>query len=248
MAVNRYVDRRQLDLLPPAPTTAFVVRESKRAKRMTIKVVPNRGVEVVVPPHVGPRRVEAFVSANREWIAAAKQALATDCAQADLNLPHRIELEALQRSWQVVYKPATRGSVIQRGDLLQVPSVLQDEERCRQLLRGWLADVARKNLVPALLETAGAHGMQVTKVQVRGQKTRWGSCSSSGTISLNFCLLFLPAEWVRYLFLHELCHTKHLDHSRRFWRLVAQHEPEYRRFEEHLNSAWQQVPGWVGLH
>ena len=248
MAVNRFADRRQLDLLPPAPTTPFVVRESKRARRMTIKVVPNRGVEVVVPPHVGPRRVEEFVSANREWIAAASEALATDCAQADCSLPERIELPAIDRAWQVVYKPAARGSVAQRGDLLYLPACRTDEERCRTLLRAWLAGVARKHLVPALNQAAQEYDLSVARVQVRGQKTRWGSCSSSGTISINFCLLFLPQDWVEYLFLHELCHTRHLDHSRRFWKLVGEYQPDYRRLENHLNTAWQDVPGWVGLH
>ncbi len=248
MAVNRYLDQRQLDLLPPAPATPFVVRESKRARRMTIKVVPNRGVEVVVPPHVGPRRVEAFVSANREWIAAARQALSSDCAQADCSLPSHITLPAINRTWQVVYKPAARASVSQRGDLLEVPADRADEERCRQLLRTWLASIGKKYLAPALLERAEADGFSVNKVQIRGQKTRWGSCSSSGTISLNFCLLFLPPEWVQYLFLHELCHTRHLDHSRRFWKLVSEFEPNYRHREGQLNGAWQDVPGWVGLH
>ena len=248
MATNRYDDRRQLDLLPPAPSTPFVVRESKRARRMTIKVVPNRGVEVVVPPHVGPRRVEAFVSANREWIAAAREALATDCAQADCSLPDRIELPAIGRRWQVVYRPEGRASVSQRGDILYVPASVSDEDRCRSLLRAWLASVAKKQLVPALHELAQACRLSATRVQVRGQKTRWGSCSSSGTISINFCLLFLPPDWVQYLFLHELCHTRHLDHSSRFWQLVSEFEPDFRRLENHLNTAWQDVPGWVGLH
>lgn len=215
---------------------------------MTIKVVPNRGVEVVVPPHVGHRRVQEFVSANREWIAAAKQALARDCPQADFRLPDSIELVSLGRRWTVAYKAAPRASVRQRGDLLEVPAERGDEERCRLLLRGWLAGIGRKHLAPALLAAADRHGFAVKKVQVRGQKTRWGSCSSSGTISLNFCLLFLPWEWVDYLFLHELCHTEHLDHSKRFWRLVEKHEPDYQRLESCLNSAWQDVPGWVGLH
>jgi predicted metal-dependent hydrolase len=66
---------------------------------------------------------------------------------------------------------------------------------------------------------------------VRGQKTCWGSHSSTGTISINYCLLFLEPALVRYLMVHELCHARHMNHSRRFWRAVGLHEPDYERLD-----------------
>ena len=80
---------------------------------------------------------------------------------------------------------------------------------------------------------------------IRRQRTRWGSCSTRGTISLNCCLLFQRPAVVRYLMIHELAHTLHMNHSRRFWHCVARHCPEYRSLDRELLDGWRRVPDWV---
>ena len=85
-------------------------------------------------------------------------------------------------------------------------------------------------------------------MHVRGQKTCWGSHSSSGTISINYCLLFLEPALVRYLMIHELCHARHMNHSRRFWAHVARFEPDYRKLDRKLSSSWKEIPSWVGIY
>jgi predicted metal-dependent hydrolase len=82
-------------------------------------------------------------------------------------------------------------------------------------------------------------------VQVRLQRSRWGSCSNSGTVSLNAALLFVAPEVVRYLFVHELCHLIALDHSRKFWRAVARFEPDYEALDRRLTEAWNEIPLWA---
>jgi predicted metal-dependent hydrolase len=86
---------------------------------------------------------------------------------------------------------------------------------------------AKCELPPRLLELASQHGLTVNRVSVRNQRRRWGSCSHSGHICLNWRLVRMPA-WVRdYVMIHELMHLEHLNHSRRFWRLVARACPDY---------------------
>jgi predicted metal-dependent hydrolase len=80
---------------------------------------------------------------------------------------------------------------------------------------------------------------------VRMQRTRWGSCSSSGTVSLNAALLFLEPAVVRYLFVHELCHLIALNHSRKFWCAVARYEPNYEALDRRLTEAWHEIPLWA---
>jgi len=87
---------------------------------------------------------------------------------------------------------------------------------------------ARRELPARLLELASAVGLQVRKVSIRNQRQRWGSCSTSGLICLNWRLITMPA-WVRdYVIYHELMHLKRMDHSPAFWKLVAQVCPGYR--------------------
>jgi predicted metal-dependent hydrolase len=82
-------------------------------------------------------------------------------------------------------------------------------------------------------------------MSVRRQRTRWGSCSTQGTISLNACLLFQSPAVVRYLMVHELCHRRHMNHSRRFWALVESLEPGWKPLDAELLQGWRKVPAWV---
>ena len=101
-------------------------------------------------------------------------------------------------------------------------------------LRSWLLDEADYHLAPRLLHESKLVGRRPASVQVRLQRTRWGSCSNSGTISLNAALLFLEPPLVRYLLVHELCHLLALNHSRRFWAAVARCEPDYEALDRRL--------------
>jgi predicted metal-dependent hydrolase len=80
---------------------------------------------------------------------------------------------------------------------------------------------------------------------MRLQRTRWGSCSAQRTVSLNAALLLLEPELVRYLMVHELCHLRCLDHSRRYWRLVERFEPDFRTLDRRLTDAWPLLPPWL---
>ncbi|MDH3589641.1 MAG: M48 family metallopeptidase [Gammaproteobacteria bacterium] len=236
----------QLDLLAPhEPDSHFVIRPSPRARHMAIHVGADGVVEVVVPRHTRPGAVEKFVTQHRQWIDRALGELEKDHPPIDRSMPDVIELPALAASWSVQY--ASR-RLREAGGTLQVPAVHEDRPACRQYLQRWLKGKARRCLVPKLQQLAEDRDLPFKRVQVRGQRTRWGSYSSSGTISINYCLLFLAPELVQHLMLHELCHTVEMNHSRRFWRLLAQHQTAFLSLERRLDKAWIDVPGWVGLH
>jgi len=102
------------------------------------------------------------------------------------------------------------------------------------------------DLPDLLLALADEHGFVMTKVSVRLQKTRWGSCSTQGAISLNAKLLFLPVDVVNYVLIHELCHTVHHNHSADFWLLVQEHLPQAKALRRTLfDDAWHFVPPWL---
>ena len=128
---------------------------------------------------------------------------------------------------------------------LVVSGPLNDDRAIAAALRSWLADLAHQHLGIDLAKVAEEGGFRYARAQIRRQRTRWGSCSASGTISLNVCLLFLRPQVVRYLLVHELCHTRHMNHSAKFWALVASFEPDYRALDQELLRGWQSVPGWM---
>lgn len=245
-ATGRETGPRQLGLLEP-DAEVIRVRESTRARRMTIHVTPHFGVEVVVPPRTPARDVQRFVSAHLEWIEETEEELASSAPPFDRSLPADIHLPALDEHWRVRYRRTSERGVHATeldGGVLELRGAVHDEAACRARLRRWLADKARAGLGPWLERLSERTGLSYRKMQVRGQRTRWGSCSTQRTISLNFSLLFLARPLARYLMIHELCHTRHMNHGPRFWALVESHEPNARALDAALGEAWREVPGW----
>ena len=96
---------------------------------------------------------------------------------------------------------------------------------------------AKRELPPRLLELAARHGLTVTRVSIRNQRWRWGSCSRSGHICLNWRLVTMPEEVRDYVLIHELMHLKRMDHSPKFWKLVAEACPGYQDARRWLRHA-----------
>jgi predicted metal-dependent hydrolase len=103
-------------------------------------------------------------------------------------------------------------------------------------VEAYLWSLAEKELIPRTLQLAAQHGLGVRTVVVRNQRSRWGSCSARGTISLNWRLIQAPLCVRDYLILHELMHLRQMNHSVQFWRLVREACPDYKNAEQWLNA------------
>jgi predicted metal-dependent hydrolase len=220
----------------------FAVRVSPRARRLTARVDVGGRVEIVVPIGVKAHTVRDFVQRFTPWIDRKVAAMQCFAAPSE-PVPETVEFTLTQEKFAVDWRRGSKRSLDQRVGRIVVQA--PDERRARALLRGWLKRAAHERLAPRLLQLANELNYSVARVSVRCQRTRWGSCSTRGTVSLNCALLFLGLEVVRYLFVHELAHTKHMNHSANFWRLVEKIEPDYRRLDRDLLAGWRTVPGWV---
>jgi len=226
----------------------WTVRVSRRARRMSVRVYPGGRVEVVVPPGVPPITVQRFVGTHSQWIARRVEDLSAVGAPVTAGPPSEIQVLAIGRTFKVDYvqtrSTSIRPQLLEEG-VLKIFGPIHDEAAIATALRQWLSDLAYDELGSQLKVLARELGLSFSRIQVRRQRTRWGSCSATGTISLNVCLMFLDPAVVRYLFVHELCHTRHMNHSPRFWSLVEHHEPDYRRLDRELLKGWQSVPAWM---
>ncbi|MFL2547082.1 MAG: M48 family metallopeptidase [Candidatus Rariloculaceae bacterium] len=247
----------QLNLLEDGPTPSWhshgqpvSIRESRRAKRLILQMIPPCTLEVVVPRGTRPRDVEIFLRENQNWIDRAQHELRERYPESRLVLPELIELPAIGRRWDVRYTSMSgaRPRLRHHYEHLELTTPDSREDEIRGLLREWLLEQGRRYLKPWLLAEAKVVGVQPNKVQVRTQRTRWGSCSPRGNISLNASLLFVERPLARYLLIHELCHLHHLDHSRRYWRAVEAFEPDYRVLDKQLTESWSDVPIWALGH
>ncbi len=221
------------------------VRRSQRARSIRLKVHHSGQVELVVPQRFDERRLPAILDEHEAWVSGTLQRLGiVPRPPQAVAPPERIVLPAIGGEWQLEYTAKDKGRLGCRecGEgLLRVSGGMA----WQAALRRWLARKGKERLVPWLEEVSTELDLPFSGVTLRGQKSRWGSCSARRHINLNYALLFLPPHCVRYLFVHELCHTVHLNHSPHYWALVASKEPNYRHLEKELRQAGRLVPAWL---
>ena len=237
----------------------YTIRESKRAKHVSIKVSVQGLVEVVVPPGFDQRKVPELIEKRRDWILKTCDRISDQQQDTTENWenqrPETIELRHFHRygseqppeTWQVQYK-AGKGPTIcipTPGKVLKVKGQVNHLPTCQSVLKKWLIHKAHRDLIPRLRQISFDVDLPFKQGSVRHQKTRWASCSSRKDISINCKLLFVPAEMVDYVFVHELCHTVHMNHSKKFWQLVGKKMPGYEQWRNELKTGWKYVPRWA---
>lgn len=230
----------------------YSVRESARAKHVNLRLSPAGKLEVVVPIGFDRREIPAIIRKHQNWLARATQRLEQrqpETPQLEApGLPNRVELRALNQKWLIEYTPApvTQIRMSELDDsILILWGNTTNEKLCYTALDRWLVHRSQQMFTPWIRRLSEDIHLPFRKVSFRGQKTLWGSCSSKKDISLNYKLLFLPAPLVNYVFIHELAHTIHMNHSQDFWDLVGSREPAYRQLDRDLNSAMKYIPRWV---
>lgn len=247
----------ELGFLSPDPggrggdsTDGLQIRVSQRARRLSLRVYPDARVEVVVPPRARPREVEQFVAAHRPWIDAKRAVALARRPPPEAFPPEALVIAFAAECWSLHLAGGTgrlRLATLEAGDsggILKFTGAATPAAM-RKALRGWLLRRARARLEPRVASLAARCGVRYSKVAIRRQRSRWGSCSVRGTISLNACLLFQRPEVVDYLIIHELMHVKHMNHSARFWEAVERHCPGWRELDRELVQGWRHVPRWV---
>jgi hypothetical protein len=197
----------------------YTIRRSSRARRVRVAVDAHTGVQVTLPARAREREAALAVAELRPWIErrlaevrAAQQRLAVPAGHVPF------------LGTQLVLAPEDgRTRAHRRGDALLVPA-----GDPRPAIERWYRRTARAEIAPRLDDAAAAVGREYTKLTIRGQRTRWGSCSTTGAMSFNWRLLLGPEDVLDYVVWHEACHLVVMDHSRRFWKLLERHRPDYR--------------------
>jgi predicted metal-dependent hydrolase len=213
-----------------SPAFDYRVRRSDRARRVRVRVDHERGVEVVLPRRVAEREAAAAIRELRPWIErriAELQRTRDAVAARGATVPY------LGETLKLIAEPG-RTRVHRREGVLLVPGGVEDH---RPALERWFRRQARAEITARLDAATASAGTRYAGLTIRGQRTRWASCSANGAMSFNWRLLLAPAPVLEYVVWHEVCHLEVMDHSPRFWALLADRWPEYR---EHA--------GWLRRH
>ena len=212
---------------PGAPSSFdYTVRRSDRARRVRVRVDPRSGaVEVVLPKRAAAREAASAVAELGGWIARRRAEVAR--AQAVVAASRSAGTVPYLDTELTLRPEPGRARVHRRGDVLLVPDAEAGSEVMRVALERWYRRQARIEITPRLDAAAAAVGCEYAKLTIRDQRTRWGSCSSSGAMSFNWRLLLAPEAVLEYVVRHEAAHLAVMDHSPRFWAVMGRLMPGY---------------------
>ena len=226
----------------------LVFRRSSRAKRLSMQL-KRTCIEVVVPRRVSMLEAERFVRCSESWLSDHRAAIST-VNHSDAMPPTSIALRALDQIWQCRLEISELADylILSHESLLPCRICLgkkYQQALIVQYITDWLYQVASSFFPTWVQSLATEHEFRYGQLNIRNQKTRWGSCNHLGDISLNLKLLFFAPSVAQYVMVHELCHTVHADHSAKFWRLVGDCMPNYKQQMRELRQEHALIPGWL---
>jgi predicted metal-dependent hydrolase len=211
------------------------VRESNRAKTARIIVGPQRPLEVIVPAGVGDDEVDVLLEEKRSWVewkVNAARTIAARPPQLGLDRPGVAWLEG--EALPVVVTGTGRSIARVRDGRVEVDG---DPRVATAALGRWYRREARRRIGDAVAREAERLGFSYGSLGVRDPRTRWGSCSRNGHVSVSWRLVMAPADVLEYIVVHELCHLREPSHSKAFWRLLDVARP-----------GWQEQTRWLREH
>lgn len=230
----------------------YTIEVSRRARHVRLKITQTEGLVIVIPIGFDSRRIPQIISEKADWIKRTQtrlnrqsRPLAPELAQS---FPLWLRLPSTGETWQIEYVPSKALSVTltqPSNHTLRLTGAVTSRSLCQKALRRWVNRYAKLALPPMLEKLARELGFTIKGVSIRNQKTRWGSCSRAKAINLNQKLIFLTPDLVRYIMLHELCHTVVLSHSAKFWGLVGRFDPVYKKKIKDLRGSAKYLPIWA---
>ena len=206
----------------------FFVHNPK-ARRYLLRLRADGVARVTVPRRGSISTAKEFVVKNVGWLEQQIQRLEAQPKTTEWRLGTEIHF----RGEQVKIEVETVGQIRFGSELLNLHDVSVD---LRPAIQKRLRKLAQKELPARVMELAALHAIEVSRVSVRNQKSRWGSCSRKGTISLNWRLIQTPVFVQDYIILHELAHRRQMNHSDKFWLEVERLCPDYLMAERWLKS------------
>lgn len=208
-----------------------------RATRLRLRVEPTQ-IKLTVPQFCTQRQVQDFLKQSEQWMIETWQKQQEKAGQIDKTLPAELKLFNLEKPLQVVYQTQKHSFILDEENHRLFISDRQPE----QYLKSFVIAYAKQHLPMYLEQTSQECQLSFGKCSIRQPKTRWGSCSAKHDIMLNSGLVLFPEQVTRYVCVHELVHTRHFDHSPRFWAEVQKHDVNFQQHRKILKTT--SMPYW----
>jgi len=206
---------------------SYKYRFSSKAQRLRLQISLGNELEVILPRGYELKEAENFILTKSKWI---KKHLSFQPVKKKNYYYFGNRITIRQEFALFIKKHIIR----LEKDELKIISPENSNIELNKLYNTWLRNQAKEYLPERAAELANQFGFSINKISVRKQKTRWGSYSSQGNISFNFLLLGYTKEVIDYVIIHELCHSKEMNHSEDFWTLVKRFCPRFMTLRQEL--------------
>ncbi|MDP4180105.1 MAG: SprT family zinc-dependent metalloprotease [Bacillota bacterium] len=221
----------------------YGITESSKAKNIRL-VIDQNGLRIVKPKRVGTGEVDRVIKEKAEWVykhfnefqerRAKIPVRKWESGESVLYLGEKYIISIKEHNKNTV-------SVGFNGVLFEmlIDSKIYGEERrviIESAFKKWYKKAAYKIFDERLKYFCGITGMKYDSMRIKEQKTRWGSCSGKGNLNFNWKLIMAPLWVIDYVILHEVCHLKHLNHSKDFWKMTRGYMPDYKNAQEWLKK------------
>ncbi len=224
----------------------YVFKRVPRRRQVHILVNDEGTVEVRAPWRFGLRKAREVLRKNTDWVLKTRDTVRERLARRP-RLVTGARLPLLDGSLRLDVRPRAqiglfdgarpwRGRAERRGTVLRVSTASLGEGELRALIEHWYRREAATWLAGRVEHYSPRLGVRPSRVTIRGQRSRWGSCSARGTVSLNWRLMMVPVALADYVVVHELCHLRHMNHSRCFWAMVGSVVPDYQHCRRSLDA------------
>jgi predicted metal-dependent hydrolase len=211
------------------------IKRIRTARHLRLRVLPKGEVVLTCHPFTPQRTIDSFLAEHESWIAE-KLSLIQDRREALITQPKTLLLHGREYQFKLQVTNNVSPTVKIVGNEIVVSAGSEEHETVRKILEKWYVKTAKKYFSERVLLLCDVINHDILNVTIRSQRTRWGSCSSRKTISLNWRLILTP-DWVSdYVIYHELAHLSQMNHSKKFWDLVNSYYPQYKKAEHWLTE------------
>jgi predicted metal-dependent hydrolase len=212
---------------------SYQVQRNSRSRNLRLRITTKAEVIVSAPPRVPDHLISRFVQEHSDWITKHLSKMKEKQELVDDD-----QLMIFGKVYQKVIHDDNSGDVpvYINNQKLHIHPVTNTKPSIDRTLTTFLKTTAQKYIVPRTKKLAEVMGMTYTSLTLRDQKTRWGSCSSTGALNFNWRLVQYPVPVIDYVIVHELAHRREMNHSARFWALVAKYDPEYQAHRRWLKK------------
>ena len=214
----------------------IVIKKRSLAKSVSLKIAPDGRIQITMPTYAPLLAAKALIKTSREQIrelVSQYRDKLSYTTNRQIGKSHNLLIQTTTKPSNVKIIGTQIFAEINESESVESA---KNQQLIRSKILAALRKEAKSYLPRRLSFLAEEHGFYFARSKMTHSSSRWGSCSSSGTISLNIGMMNLPFELIDYVIIHELCHTKHMNHSTAFWNEVSKFDPQYKIHRNELKK------------